>query len=65
MEAFEPAEGYGATAAAPVARKWRGAAALKLAVMTLAVVAVLAISGVFTTSDKVCPVPGPSPPRSQ
>ena len=53
VEAFEPAEGYGATAL-PVApsRNWRGAAALKLAVLTLAVVAVLAVSGVFTSSDK-------------
>ena len=38
---------------APAARKWRGAAALKLAVMALAVVAVLAISGGFTTSNQV------------
>lgn len=53
VEAFEPTEGYGATAL-PVApsRNWRGAAALKLAVLTLAVVAVLAVSGVFTSSDK-------------
>lgn len=53
VDSFEPAEGYGATAL-PVApsRNWRGAAALKFAVLTLAVVAVLAVSGVFTSSDK-------------
>lgn len=60
MEAFEPAEGYGATAPAPAARKWRGAAALKLAVMALAVVAVLAISGVFTTSNQEVELGGDS-----
>ncbi len=59
MEAFELTEGYGSTAQAPAARKWRGAAALKLAVMTLAVVAVLAISGGFSTRDQVYSVPGP------
>ena len=52
VEAFEPAEGYGATTpAGAVARNWRGAAALKFAVLSLAVVAVLAISGVFTSSQ--------------
>ena len=59
MEAFELTEGYGSTAQAPAARKWRGAVALKLAVMTLAVVAVLAISGGFSTRDQVRSVPGP------
>merc|ERR1712127_780151 len=53
VEAFEPAEGYGATMQqAAASRNWRGAAALKLAVFTLAVVAVLAVSGVFTASDQ-------------
>ena len=54
VEVFDPSEGYGATVQAPAAsRNWRGAAALKLAVFTLALVAVLAVAGVFTTSDQV------------
>jgi anti-sigma-K factor RskA len=54
VEAFEPTEGYGATTqAGAVARNWRGTAVLKLAVLSLAVVAVLAISGVFTSSNQV------------
>jgi anti-sigma-K factor RskA len=57
VEAFEPSEGYGATTqAGAVARNWRGAAALKLAVLSLAVVAVLAISGGFTSSNQVAPL---------
>ena len=57
VEAFEPSEGYGATMqAGAVARNWRGSAALKLAVLSLAVVAVLAISGVFTSSNQVAPL---------
>ena len=51
VETFEPAGMYGATAPGrAAARNWRGAAALKVAVMALAVVAVLAVSGVFTSS---------------
>ena len=57
VEAFEPSEGYGATMqAGAVARNWRGSAALKLAVLSIAVVAVLAISGVFTSSNQVSPL---------
>ena len=53
VETFEPAGMYGATAPGrAAARNWRGAAALKVAVMTLAVVAVLAVSGVFTSSNE-------------
>jgi len=53
VEAFET-EGYGATTPeGAVARNRRGAAALKLAVLSLAVVAVLAISGVFSSSNQV------------
>jgi len=53
VEVFEPAEGYGATVQpAAASRNWRGAAALKLAVLALAVVAVLAVSGIFTSSNQ-------------
>lgn len=53
VETFEPAGMYGATAPGrAAARNWRGAAALKVAVMALAVVAVLAVSGVFTSSNE-------------
>jgi len=36
----------------PSSRNWRGAAALKLAVVALAIVAVLAVSGGFASSNK-------------